>query len=171
MSSKSIISYEHLKEELSKQDAKFRMIARGMCRSSSIGDDLYHNSVLKVLELSLLGIEIRDLKKILYSIMTTTRLDMLRNFNNSKTQSLEAETLDAIVNSNAESTEETRDLLRRALSFISRIENDVDREIFLSYINGVKIRSISSVYNISANTVKSKIRRTRIALKKYLNHG
>lgn len=165
------MTYEDLKIEISKSDTRFRAIARGMCRSSSIGDDLYHESILKVLELSLQGIKIEDLQRILYSIMTTTRLDMLRNFNNSKTQSIQVETLDAIISANGEKNEDDKDLLRKALLYINTIDNDLDKNIFLSYINGVKIKSLSSVYNIGANSIKSKIRRIRLALKKYLEYG
>ena len=87
-----INTYDELTSEISRNDFKFRTTARAMCKSKSLGDDLYHSSVLKILELSLLGITILDHQKLLYSTMVTTRLDMLRNFN-SRSQSLQPELL------------------------------------------------------------------------------
>ena len=165
----AINTYDELLNEISKNDSRFRNTARLMCKSKSHGDDLYHSSILKILELSLLGLEINDLQRLLYSTMVTTRLDMLRNFN-SKTQSLQYDILSDILAIDDDYVT-NRDLLNVSLKFINQISNNEDRLIFLNYINGMKIKNISKIYDISANSVKSKIRRTRIALKNYLENG
>lgn len=165
-----INTYDDLRSEITKNDFKFRTTARSMCRSKSLGDDLYHSSILKILELSLLGLTINDLQKLLYSTMITTRLDMLRNFNNSKTQSLQADILGDIL-----AVEDdyvcNKNLLNTSLHFVNQLKNDEDRLVFLNYINGMKIKNISKIYNIGANSIKSKIRRIRVALKNYLENG
>lgn len=163
----AISTYEDLLSEISAMDKSFRNTARSICKSKSHGDDLYHSSILKILELSLLGLEIQDLKRLLYSTMVTTRLDMLRNFN-SKTQSLQSDTIGDLI-SVEDTYVENRDLLKVSFGFIDRLKDD-DKKIFLSYINGIKIKTISKIYNLSVNSVKSKLRRIRMALKSYLNN-
>lgn len=165
----TLSTYEDLKSEIEKIDSKFRAIAASMCRSKSTGDDLYHSSVLKILELSLLGLTINDLQKLLYSTMVTTRLDMLRN-SNSKAESLQHDILGDILAVEDE-TVSNKDLLKVSLMFINKMKNEEDRVIFLNYINGMKIKNISKIYDIGVNSVKSKIRRTRVALKNYLENG
>lgn len=100
--------------------------------------------------------------------MTTTRLDMYRNFNN-KTLSLESEIINDIVYS-TEDYMDNRDILAKSLKFISQLKNEQDKEIFISKMNGIKIKTIAKAYNIGVNSIKSKIRRVREALKLYIKN-
>ena len=153
-----------LTSTISEMDSKMRNRARMICGNSQLGDDIWHDAVLKLLTTySDKEIDHTNIPGLLHTTLVTSFIDSKRKngicMNSVELQYAEQEVIDTdnIIYTRLE----IADILKHLESF-----NRMHRDIFLMSVFGMDNESISVALNEKKENVRKIIFRVRAKIKK-----
>ena len=142
-----------------------RLLARGIARSRSEGDDLFQEATLRALDKLPSLRDHRKFRGWFYKVLLSVHRSLHRRRFWKRFTALEL--ANTSVGDDGATWEDSRTSARRAASALSTLSSMQREAIVLFEIQGFSLDEVGSFQGVSVSTVKSRLARGRIRLRKF----